>query len=66
MPDKTPNVDGYSDNTTEEKITAGENGVPGSPDPGRAHAAKEPLSPEEYAKLKREAEEENSDNSDKS
>lgn len=66
MPDKETSVDGYSDNTTEERISSvGEKaGSPGSPDPGVAKGAKEPLSPEEYAKLKREAEMEDSKHSD--
>lgn len=66
MPDKQPSVDGYSDNTSEERISShGENaGSPGSPDPGVAKGAKEPLSPEEYAKLKRDAEKEDSEHSD--
>lgn len=57
-------VDGFSDNMTEEKVpTHGETpGVPGSPDPGQAHGAAKPLSPEEYARLKKEAQEENADN----
>ena len=62
MPDKeNQNVDGFSDNMTEQKLpTHGEQaGVPGAPDPGEAHKAPQPLSPEEYAKLKKEAEEEN-------
>lgn len=65
MPDKqNEQVDGFSDNMTEEKTpTRGEQaGIPGSPDPGEAHNAKKPLSPEEYAKLKKEADEENANN----
>ena len=58
MPDDK--VDGFSDNTTEERTpTRGEKpGIPGSPDPGEAHGALEPLSPEEYERLKKEAAEE--------
>lgn len=59
MPDKNPKVDGYSDNTDEQKMDSrGKKGAPGKPDTGIGHGAKEPMSPDEYAKMKREAEEE--------
>ncbi len=45
-------VDGFSDS---------ENGTTGEPDPGRPAGAPKPLSPEEYAKLQKEAREPDSD-----
>jgi hypothetical protein len=60
MPDKEQTVDGYSDNTTDESVTTG------SPDPGEHKGGPKPLSPEEYAKLKREASEDTSSKADKS
>jgi hypothetical protein len=42
-------VDGFSDTQGETTI--------GEPDPGVAHGAKPPLSPEEYARLQKEARE---------
>jgi hypothetical protein len=55
MPDKENVVDGFSDNTSEGKIS-----TPSAPDLGKSKGTMEPLSPEEYAKLKKEAEEDNS------
>jgi hypothetical protein len=46
-------VDGFSDVTAEGSTTE-----VGSPDPGVAGDAPKPLSPEEYAKLQKEAREE--------
>jgi len=62
MPDNQQQVDGFSDNTSEEKLaTRGEQaGVPGSPDPGMPKGAK-PMDPEEFARMKKEASEENSE-----
>ena len=60
MPDnQNQNVDGFSDNMTEQKVpTHGEQpGVPGSPDPGHPQNAKEPMSAEEFARMKKDAEE---------
>jgi len=67
MPDKGQ-VDGYSDNTTQESTaTHGEKaGTPGIPDPGVAKGAPKPLDPEEYARLKKEAAEDTSDHDSKS
>ena len=50
-------VDGFADNTTQEKTgTRGEQpGVPGSPDPGMPQGAKEPMDAEEFARAKEEA-----------
>jgi hypothetical protein len=48
--DENAPVDGFSD--TEGTTSTGE------PDPGRAPGAPKPLSPEEYAKLQKEAREE--------
>ena len=45
-------VDGFSDVTSEGSSTE-----VGSPDPGTAEDALKPLSPEEYAKLQKEAKE---------
>jgi len=66
MPDKNQQVDGYSDNTAEESISAhGESaGTPGSPDPGRAKGAPKPMDPEAFARMKKEAQEETSDKRD--
>lgn len=62
MPDKQgQQVDGFTDNTSEEKMAShGERaGEPGSPDPGSAKGAPRPMDPEEFARLKKEAQEEN-------
>jgi hypothetical protein len=54
---QTEPVDGFADNMAEQKLpTHGEvHGIPGAPDPGPAKGALEPLSPEEFARLKKEA-----------
>jgi len=46
--DENQPVDGFSDSA---------NSTTGEPDPGRAEGAPAPLSPEEYAKLQKEARE---------
>lgn len=56
-------VDGFSDNTTEQKTpTHGEQpGVPGSPDPGQPRGAQEPMSAEEFARAKKDAQEDDNE-----
>lgn len=63
MPDKNQPVDGFSDNVTEEETLAhGEKAsVPGAPDPGEPKSGSKPMDPEEFARMKKEAQEENSD-----
>ena len=62
MPDKDQTVDGFSDSASKEHTpTHGEqSGTPSAPDLGKTKGAKEPLSPQDYAKMKKEAEEDNS------
>lgn len=60
MPDnENQTVDGFSDNTSKERTpTHGEQpGVPGSPDPGQPQGAAQPMSAEEFARMKKEAQE---------
>jgi hypothetical protein len=66
MPDKEK-VDGFSDDTSEQRIpTHGEKaGSPSAPDLGKSKGTQEPLSPQEYAKLKKEAEEDSNSSSDR-
>ena len=63
MPDKNEPVDGYTDNLTKEKMPShGETaGSPGSPDPGEPKGGQKPMDPDEYARMRKEAQEENSD-----
>lgn len=65
MPDnENQTVDGFSDNTTEQRTpTHGEQaGVPGSPDPGQAQGGPQPMSAEEFARMKKEAQEDDNAN----
>ena len=67
MPDKDQTVDGFSDSASKEHVpTHGErSGTPSAPDQGKNKDAQEPLSPQEYAKMKKEAEEDNSADDEK-
>ena len=67
MPDKQQPVDGFSDTASEEKTaTRGERaGTPGSPDPGEPKGGSKPMDPEEFARMKKEASEEDSKDSER-
>ena len=61
MPDNDK-VDGFTDveqPQTENERQDPHDAIPGSPDPGREPHAPQPLDPDEYARLEKEAREEN-------